>query len=93
MKVTQLIHYFNHLFLFFFVSVSFLLSSCTDDTNSNNASIYKPEFTSTPPKNKNTEYIFGVHPLHNPQRLQEVFGPLMNYLSDNIPSAQFKLEA
>ncbi|MCW8931891.1 MAG: phosphate/phosphite/phosphonate ABC transporter substrate-binding protein [Gammaproteobacteria bacterium] len=42
---------------------------------------------------KNIEYIFGIHPLHNPQRLQEVFGPLMNYLSDNIPYAQFKLEA
>ncbi|MCI5121056.1 MAG: phosphate/phosphite/phosphonate ABC transporter substrate-binding protein [Candidatus Electrothrix sp. AUS4] len=39
------------------------------------------------------EYIFAVHPLHNPQRLFEVFGPMMEYLSDNIPDASFRLEA
>ena len=34
-----------------------------------------------------------MHPLHNPQRLQEVFGPLMEFLSQNINGARFKLEA
>ncbi len=40
-----------------------------------------------------TVYVFGVHPLHNPQRLHEVFGPLMAYLSENIQGARFRLEA
>lgn len=38
-------------------------------------------------------YTFGIHPLHNPNRLHEVFGPVMEYLSDNIEGASFKLEA
>jgi phosphonate transport system substrate-binding protein len=53
---------------------------------------YSPEFTTTPPITE-TEYIFGVHPLHNPQRLFEVFGPMMEYLSRNIDGVSFKLEA
>jgi len=38
-------------------------------------------------------YRFGVHPLHNPQRLSEVFSPLMDYLSEQVPGVRFKLEA
>ncbi|MDX2504918.1 MAG: PhnD/SsuA/transferrin family substrate-binding protein [Gammaproteobacteria bacterium] len=82
----------------------FLLISCSDEKQfSNNSNTYKPyaykpytykpEFSVTSPKGREREYIFGVHPLHNPQRLQEVFGSLMEYLSDNISNAQFKLEA
>ncbi len=53
---------------------------------------YQVEFS----KNQHTgvkEYIFGVHPLHNPQRLYKVFNPLMSYLSKNIDGVEFKLEA
>lgn len=39
------------------------------------------------------EYLFSVHPLHNPTRLYEVFGPLMDYLSAQVPNAHFRLEA
>lgn len=35
---------------------------------------------------------FAVHPLHNPERLQEVFGPLINHLNANISEVQFQLE-
>lgn len=35
---------------------------------------------------------FAVHPLHNPERLQEVFGPLVNYLNAHINEVQFQLE-
>jgi len=76
------------------VCFSFLISSCSDNSpNSIQQTSYKPEFTDVPPIKSNTEYIFGVHPLHNPQRLKEVFGPLMMYLSANVPNADFKLEA
>jgi phosphonate transport system substrate-binding protein len=39
------------------------------------------------------EYVIGIHPLHNPQRLIEVYGPIIDYINSNIPEAQFKLEA
>ena len=51
-----------------------------------------PTFSRDFPGNT-SEYIFGIHPLHNPQRLFEVFGPLIDYLSHNIPGTHFKLEA
>lgn len=39
------------------------------------------------------EYVFAVHPLHNPVHLFEVYGPLVNYLNRNIPGVTFRLEA
>lgn len=65
-----------------------ILPACSEETGE----AYAPSFTSAPPTFQ-TEYIFGVHPLHNPQRLFEVFGPMMKYLSDNIEGVSFKLEA
>jgi len=54
--------------------------------------IYTPEYASSPPDAQRT-YIFGVHPLHNPQRLNEVYGPIMDYLNRHIPGAVIRLEA
>lgn len=77
-------------FLFYFsILCFFVLTSCSDDK----AFSYKPGFSKKPSNIIEVEYIFGVHPLHNPQRLHEVFGPLMDYLSQNITGAKFKLEA
>ncbi|BCN94099.1 hypothetical protein THMIRHAM_18840 [Thiomicrorhabdus immobilis] len=39
------------------------------------------------------QYQFAVHPLHNPSRLFDVFNPLLEYLNQNIPEAEFTLEA
>jgi phosphonate transport system substrate-binding protein len=39
------------------------------------------------------EYIIAVHPLHNPARLFEVYGPLIDYLNRNLPGTVFQLEA
>jgi len=36
---------------------------------------------------------FGVHPLHNPQKLHQVFEPLMAYLNNRIADVRFELEA
>lgn len=38
------------------------------------------------------EYVFGIHPLHNPIRVFERFGPLINYLNASIPQVRFRLE-
>jgi len=67
-----------------------LLSACSSNEDE---SIYQPSFSKQTDTGSNIEYIFGVHPLHNPQRLHEVFSPLMEYLSKHIQGASFKLEA
>ncbi len=66
------------------------LSLCACDQPATTA--YTPSFSDGPPLAE-TVYLFGVHPLHNTQRLYEVFNPLMDYLNEQIPGARFKLEA
>jgi len=53
---------------------------------------YSPEYSREHPGNGRV-YLFGVHPLHNPQRLEEVYGPIMGYLNRRMPGAVFRLEA
>lgn len=94
MKNIELTFKINYFSILLIVCFSFLISSCSDNSpNSIQQTSYKPSFTDVPPIKSKTEYVFGVHPLHNPQRLKEVFGPLMMYLSANVPNADFKLEA
>lgn len=50
------------------------------------------EFSSGAATDK-TVYRFGIHPLHNPTRLHDIFSPVMDYLSKNIEGAEFKVEA
>lgn len=51
-----------------------------------------PQFASQPSTGVQV-FRFGVHPLHNPKRLHEIFGPVMDYLDSNIEGVRFKLEA
>lgn len=53
---------------------------------------YQPGFTAKP-KDQFKEYVVGIHPLHNPQRLIEVYGPIVEYINLHIPEAGFRLEA
>ncbi len=39
------------------------------------------------------EFVVGIHPLHNPQRLMAVYGPIVGAMNDGIPEARFRLEA
>jgi phosphonate transport system substrate-binding protein len=45
------------------------------------------------PATANKEYVFAIHPLHNPVRLLEIYGPLIEYLNRNLPGTTFRLEA
>lgn len=54
---------------------------------------YKPEYGNEPLVKSDQEMIIGVHPLHNPKRLHEFFGPIAEYLSQNIEGVNFKIEA
>lgn len=53
---------------------------------------YAPQYGDRPPTLKQN-YLLGVHPLHNPVRLFEVYGPLVDLFNANIPAAHFTLEA
>jgi phosphonate transport system substrate-binding protein len=67
----------------------FSLVACNE-----NAQIeYTPQYSSQSPHTKEKEYIFGIHPLHNPQRLHEIFSPITDYLTEKIDGVSFKIEA
>lgn len=51
-----------------------------------------PQFAAKAPESSK-EYVFAIHPLNNPERLFEIYGPLIDYLNRNIPDAKFRLEA
>ncbi|MCU7827912.1 MAG: phosphate/phosphite/phosphonate ABC transporter substrate-binding protein [Candidatus Thiodiazotropha sp. (ex Myrtea sp. 'scaly one' KF741663)] len=74
---------------FFLFSIGLLLLTACENKTVNE---YQPSFSDAPSVSV-TEYLFGIHPLHNPQRLFEVFGPLMEYLTEQVPGVRFKLEA
>lgn len=52
---------------------------------------YQPSFSTENRRGK--ERIVGIHPLHNPKRLFEVYGPIVDFINTQMPQAQFKLEA
>lgn len=51
-----------------------------------------PEYATKPVKNIARHYRFGVHLGHHAQKLDQVFSPLMTYLSRHIPDVEFDLE-
>jgi phosphonate transport system substrate-binding protein len=55
-------------------------------------SAYQPTLGDTSAQQA-TEYVIGIHPLHNPQRLMELYGPIADYMNSTIPEARFRLEA
>lgn len=56
--------------------------------------VYQPQFGARPAMvPTRTEYLFGVHPLHNPSRLFALYGPIVDVLNASIPEAHFSLEA
>lgn len=60
----------------------------------NGAAPYQPSFGDRPAMHQvRAHYVIGVHPLHNPARLFEVYGPIVDRLNARIPEAAFMLEA
>ena len=65
------------------------LSAC----NKNEQADYAPEYSSQSLLEEEKEFIIGIHPLHNPKRLHEIFGPIADFLTENIIGVRFKIEA
>ncbi|MCG6550939.1 MAG: phosphate/phosphite/phosphonate ABC transporter substrate-binding protein [Candidatus Magnetominusculus sp. LBB02] len=53
---------------------------------------YAPQYAATHQTSRPV-LIFGIHALHNPQRLYEVYQPIVNYLNNNLKDVEIKLEA
>ncbi|MCU7836758.1 MAG: phosphate/phosphite/phosphonate ABC transporter substrate-binding protein [gamma proteobacterium symbiont of Taylorina sp.] len=75
-------------FLILLLIFPILLSSCGEHDGSE----YIPEYAETAPLS-NIIYIFGVHPLHNPKRLFEVYQPMIDYINARLNGAELRLEA
>jgi len=56
------------------------------------SSHYQPTFSKQNPVNKRL-YIVGIHPLHNPKRLFEVYAPIIDFIDAQLPDVELKLEA
>lgn len=54
--------------------------------------LYEPSFSKKSPFSA-TIYHVGIHPLHNPKRLFEVYAPLIDLFNAAIPDVTFVLEA
>ena len=53
---------------------------------------YSPRFADTPPGGTEP-LVFGIHPLHNPHRLFQVYQPLIDHLNRELKGARLRLEA
>lgn len=69
------------------VFIALTLTACSPGNGNN-----EPRYTSQGQKSDH-EYVFAIHPLHNPVRLFEIYDPLIDYLNRNIPGVTFRLEA
>ena len=54
---------------------------------------YVPKYSVKPSFVMNNVYIFGVHPLHNPARLFEVYEPMIDYINARLVGSELRLEA
>ncbi len=68
-----------------------LLSGC-QQTNEE-LDKYEPRYSETPPVKKKKEYVLGVHPLHNPSRLFQVYQPLVDFINEHLQDSELRLEA
>ncbi|MBI5092770.1 MAG: phosphate/phosphite/phosphonate ABC transporter substrate-binding protein [Candidatus Hydrogenedentes bacterium] len=70
------------------LSLTLCVAGCAAQEEVNYSPIYEPA-----PDGRRSVLIFGVHPLHNPQRLYEAYGPLIDYLNAQLPDSKLELEA
>lgn len=73
----------------FIILLSALLAAACDNPSQAN---YQPTL-STQDAAPTRIFRVGIHPLHNPQRLMELYGPIVDHLNAAIPEYQLQLEA
>ncbi|MFA5170761.1 MAG: phosphate/phosphite/phosphonate ABC transporter substrate-binding protein [Sulfuriferula sp.] len=54
--------------------------------------VYEPNFSAKAATNVK-EYVIGILPLHNPQRLMNIYGPILEHINATMPDVHFRIEA
>ncbi|MEA3371646.1 MAG: phosphonate ABC transporter substrate-binding protein, partial [Campylobacterota bacterium] len=75
--------------IFIILLLTLFLLGCSSDESVQ----YEPKYSEVYPVDKNDVYIFGVHPLHNPKRLFEVYQPMVDYINTRLVGSELRLEA
>lgn len=75
--------------IFFILLFGFFTSGCIN----NESNRYEAAYSEIPVFEKKKVYIFGVHPLHNPKRLFEVYQPMVDYINAQLKGSELRLEA
>ena len=75
------------------VSITIVVILFFTNCSQESAAEYEPLYTQTPLYKEKKVYTFGVHPLHNPQKLFEVYEPLIEYINAHLEDATLRLEA
>lgn len=78
---------YSNIFLILFLSI-YLLGCSTEETTQ-----YEPKYSTISPLNEYDVYILGVHPLHNPKHLFEVYQPMVEYINSRLTGSMLRLEA
>ncbi len=81
----------RHCKKFFLALLPFLLISLNGCSDQSSATP-KLQYADTPLILEKI-YIFGVHPLHNPKRLFEIYQPMVDYINARLKGGKLRLEA
>lgn len=73
------------------VCLALVLVACGDKNPPAAGPLYSAKPTSAAATGK--AYRFAVHPLNNPQKLDQLFTPMMNYVNRRVPGVRLELEA
>jgi phosphonate transport system substrate-binding protein len=76
----------------FYAGLLFVLIFSFPACDNSKSSHYTPQYGEIPAV-EGDHYVIGVHPLHNPQRLHEIFGPVADLLTQKIDGTDFQIEA
>lgn len=75
--------------LFSLIFIILIVSGC----QKKEADVYTPLYSDKPIFKEKKIYTFGVHPLHNPQHLFEVYKPLVDYINKHLTDSELRLES
>lgn len=90
-KMTLNLFIMNHAPRIILFTLLLALTACSESESEKPE--YAPQYSNESFFEDKKEYIIGIHPLHNPNRLYEIFSPIAQYLNNRIMGAHFKIEA
>lgn len=71
------------------IAFPFMLAGC----ESQEGGPTPPSYSPTPPESLAPEFVLGTLPLHNPAKLLEMYGPIVEALNQSLPETRIRLES